>query len=149
MKYTIKTAHWLVPSEARAFDGWLELAGFMKVNDTPAAGRKGTPNNVINKLNAAAVYAMADPLVRARLADLGLQFPPREEQTPASGSRPGADSGPSRTVIPAHCGQRSGDCGQFLMSDERLDSTPVDIRISRSAVPVKNRGCRGRFVLAV
>jgi hypothetical protein len=28
-----------------------------------------------------------------------------------------ADSGPSRTVIPAHCGQRSGDCGQFLMSD--------------------------------
>ena len=28
----------------------------------------------------------------------------------------GADSGPSRTPIPAHCGQRSGDCGQFLMS---------------------------------
>jgi hypothetical protein len=27
-----------------------------------------------------------------------------------------ADSGPSRTVIPAHCGQRSGNCGQFLMS---------------------------------
>lgn len=24
MKYTIKTAHWRVPSEARAFDGWLE-----------------------------------------------------------------------------------------------------------------------------
>jgi hypothetical protein len=27
-----------------------------------------------------------------------------------------ADSGPSRTVIPTHCGQRSGDCGQLLMS---------------------------------
>jgi hypothetical protein len=27
-----------------------------------------------------------------------------------------ADSGASRTVIPAHCGQHSGDCGQFLMS---------------------------------
>ena len=27
-----------------------------------------------------------------------------------------ADSGPLRTPIPAHCGQRSGDCGQFLMS---------------------------------
>jgi hypothetical protein len=25
-----------------------------------------------------------------------------------------AESGPSRTVIPAHRGQRSGDCGQFL-----------------------------------
>jgi hypothetical protein len=29
---------------------------------------------------------------------------------------PGADSGPSRTVIPAHRGQHSGDRGQFLMS---------------------------------
>jgi hypothetical protein len=27
---------------------------------------------------------MTDPLVRARLADLGIQFPPREEQTPAA-----------------------------------------------------------------
>jgi hypothetical protein len=27
---------------------------------------------------------MADPLVIARLADLGLQFPPRDEQTPAA-----------------------------------------------------------------
>jgi len=30
--------------------------------------------------------------------------------------RPLADSGPSRTVIPAHRGQHSGDRGQFLMS---------------------------------
>ena len=27
-----------------------------------------------------------------------------------------ADSSASRTLIPAHCGQHSGDCGQFLMS---------------------------------
>jgi hypothetical protein len=27
-----------------------------------------------------------------------------------------ADSGPSRTVVPTHRGQRSGDCGQLLMS---------------------------------
>ncbi|MDH5274712.1 MAG: hypothetical protein OEY13_16765, partial [Gammaproteobacteria bacterium] len=27
-----------------------------------------------------------------------------------------AGSGALRTPIPAHCGQRSGDCGQFLMS---------------------------------
>jgi hypothetical protein len=33
-----------------------------------------------------------------------------------AGPQSTADSGPSRTVIPAHCGQRSGDCGQFLMS---------------------------------
>jgi hypothetical protein len=30
------------------------------------------------------MYAMTDPLVRARLNDLELQFPPREEQTPAA-----------------------------------------------------------------
>src|SRR5262249_37910738 len=43
---------------------------------------KSTPNNVISKLNAAAVDAMGDPVVRARLADLGPQFPPREQQSP-------------------------------------------------------------------
>jgi len=43
---------------------------------------KGTPKIVIDRLNGAAVDAMADPAVRARLADLGLQFLPREEQTP-------------------------------------------------------------------
>jgi ABC-type uncharacterized transport system substrate-binding protein len=31
-------------------------------------------------------------------------------------SDPVADSGPSRTVIPAHRGQHSDDRGQFLMS---------------------------------
>jgi hypothetical protein len=28
---------------------------------------------------------------------------------------PDAHSGPSRTVIPTHCGQRSGDCGQLAI----------------------------------
>jgi tripartite-type tricarboxylate transporter receptor subunit TctC len=43
---------------------------------------KGTPKIVVSRLNAAAVDAMGDPAVGARLADLGVQFPPREEQTP-------------------------------------------------------------------
>jgi len=43
---------------------------------------KGTPKEVIAKLNAAAVEALADPVVRKRLADLGQDIPPREEQTP-------------------------------------------------------------------
>ena len=42
---------------------------------------KGTPKRVIAKLNAAAMDAMADPVVRHRLADLGLQVPPRDQQT--------------------------------------------------------------------
>jgi tripartite-type tricarboxylate transporter receptor subunit TctC len=45
---------------------------------------KNTPKNVISKLNAAAVDALAEPAVRQRLADLGQQIVPREEQTPAA-----------------------------------------------------------------
>jgi tripartite-type tricarboxylate transporter receptor subunit TctC len=43
---------------------------------------KGTPKDIIAKLNAAAVAALADPGVRARLADLGQEIFPREQQTP-------------------------------------------------------------------
>jgi tripartite-type tricarboxylate transporter receptor subunit TctC len=43
---------------------------------------KGTPRDIIAKLNAAAVAALADPAVRSRLADLGLEIFPRERQTP-------------------------------------------------------------------
>jgi tripartite-type tricarboxylate transporter receptor subunit TctC len=43
---------------------------------------RGTPQNIIGKLNAAAVEALADPAVRSRLADLGLEIFLRERQTP-------------------------------------------------------------------
>src|ERR1043166_4338008 len=43
---------------------------------------KGTPNEVIAKLNAAVVEALADPAVRQRLAELGQEIPLRELQTP-------------------------------------------------------------------
>jgi tripartite-type tricarboxylate transporter receptor subunit TctC len=43
---------------------------------------KGTPRAVIDKLNAAVVDALADATVRARLADIGQEIPPREQQTP-------------------------------------------------------------------
>src|SRR5262245_32936203 len=43
---------------------------------------KGTPKDVIGKLNAAVVEALADPTVRTRLNDLGLEIPPRDQQTP-------------------------------------------------------------------
>ena len=41
---------------------------------------KGTPRDVIAKLNAAVVDALADPTVRQRFADAGLEIPPREQQ---------------------------------------------------------------------
>jgi tripartite-type tricarboxylate transporter receptor subunit TctC len=41
-----------------------------------------TPKEIIAKLNTAVVDALADPTVRARIAALGQDIPPREQQTP-------------------------------------------------------------------
>jgi tripartite-type tricarboxylate transporter receptor subunit TctC len=43
---------------------------------------RGTPGAVVDRLNAAVVAALADPTVRRRLAELGQEIPPREQQTP-------------------------------------------------------------------
>jgi tripartite-type tricarboxylate transporter receptor subunit TctC len=43
---------------------------------------KGTPRNVVAKLNDAVVTAFADAGVRQRIADLGQAIPPREQLTP-------------------------------------------------------------------
>jgi tripartite-type tricarboxylate transporter receptor subunit TctC len=43
---------------------------------------KGTPKDIIAKLNAAAVAAMNDPAVRAKFDSLGLQMPPKDQLTP-------------------------------------------------------------------
>ena len=43
---------------------------------------KGTPRDVIGKLNAAVVDALADPAVRQRLAEIGQEVWPRDQQTP-------------------------------------------------------------------
>ena len=43
---------------------------------------KGTPKDVIAKLNAAAVEAMNDPAVRKQFENLGLQMPPADKLTP-------------------------------------------------------------------
>ena len=43
---------------------------------------RGTPKDVVAKLSAAVADALADPGVRQRLAELGQQVYPREQQTP-------------------------------------------------------------------
>jgi tripartite-type tricarboxylate transporter receptor subunit TctC len=43
---------------------------------------KGTPKDIIAKLNAAAVQALSEPTVRQRFAELGLDMPPRDRLTP-------------------------------------------------------------------
>jgi tripartite-type tricarboxylate transporter receptor subunit TctC len=43
---------------------------------------KGTPKEIIDKLHGATVEALADPTVRSRLVQLGMEIFPREQQTP-------------------------------------------------------------------
>jgi tripartite-type tricarboxylate transporter receptor subunit TctC len=43
---------------------------------------KGTPKDIIDKLNSAAVEALADAAVRSRLVDFAYEVFPRERQTP-------------------------------------------------------------------
>jgi len=45
-------------------------------------GPKGTSKEIVARLNAALVQALADPLVRTRFADLGLDIASREQQSP-------------------------------------------------------------------
>ena len=43
---------------------------------------KGTPKNIISRLNAAAVTTVDDPAIRQKLLEQGLVIPPRQQQTP-------------------------------------------------------------------
>ena len=43
---------------------------------------RGTPKEIIAKLNSAVQAALADATVRQRFADQGQDIPPREQQTP-------------------------------------------------------------------
>jgi tripartite-type tricarboxylate transporter receptor subunit TctC len=55
---------------------------------------RSTPKDIIGKLNAATVEALADPMVRSRLVDLGMDIFRRDQQTPeALGAMQRADTG--------------------------------------------------------
>ena len=43
---------------------------------------KGTPKEIIDKLNGAVVSSLADPGIRQKLVDLSQEIFPREQQTP-------------------------------------------------------------------
>jgi len=58
------------------------LPGFYSSQWFAIFAPKGTPKNVVAKLNAAVVDALADPAVRQRFADIENEIPPREQQTP-------------------------------------------------------------------
>jgi tripartite-type tricarboxylate transporter receptor subunit TctC len=58
------------------------LPGFYVVGWIGLWAPKGTPKDVTAKLNSAVVSALADPAVRTRLGDLGMDIFPRDQQTP-------------------------------------------------------------------
>jgi tripartite-type tricarboxylate transporter receptor subunit TctC len=60
------------------------LPGFTVSQWTALWAPKGTPKDIIAKLNEAVVESLADKNVLARLADLGQSTPPRDQQTPES-----------------------------------------------------------------
>jgi tripartite-type tricarboxylate transporter receptor subunit TctC len=63
---------------------------------------KGTPKEVVTKLNAAVVEALADPAVKSRLVDLGLEVPERDQLTPeALGAWHKAEAGKWWPIIKA------------------------------------------------
>ena len=43
---------------------------------------KGTPKEIVGKLNAAAASSLDDPAAKKTLVDLGYEIPPRDQQTP-------------------------------------------------------------------
>src|SRR5215813_13537831 len=61
-----------------------ELPGFYISIWSGMWAPKGTPKDVVAKLNAAVVGALADRTVRQQLADLGQEVPPRDQQTPGA-----------------------------------------------------------------
>ena len=58
------------------------LPGFYVSSWSGLWAPKGTPKDVIAKLNLAVVAALADDTVRARIADVGMEIFPRDKQTP-------------------------------------------------------------------
>ena len=58
------------------------LAGFSVAGWNGIFAPRGTPQDIVNKLNGAVVSTLADPGVVQKLADLGYEVPPRDQQTP-------------------------------------------------------------------
>ena len=58
------------------------MPGFIVSQWTALWAPKGTPKDIIAKLNEAVVESLADKNVLARLADLGQAIPLRDQQTP-------------------------------------------------------------------
>ena len=60
------------------------LPGFYVSNWVALFAPKGTPADIIGRLNEATVVTLADPVTRQKLAEIGFEIPPPEQQTPTA-----------------------------------------------------------------
>ena len=67
---------------AYAVTGKTRLAAAPDIPTVDEAGLPRTPQEIVVKLNAAVVAALASPGVRQRFAEIVQEIPPREQQTP-------------------------------------------------------------------
>jgi tripartite-type tricarboxylate transporter receptor subunit TctC len=94
---------------------------------------KGTPKDVIAKLNSAAVTALADPTVRMRLAELGFEIFPATDRRP-------------KPLLPTRK-LKSRNGGQSSRRPESKQSEPTDAlkrahhEISSSTISASGSGC--------
>jgi tripartite-type tricarboxylate transporter receptor subunit TctC len=58
------------------------LAGLSFANWIGIFAPKDTPKDIVGVLNIAVMSALADPTIRSRLIDLGVEIPSRDQQTP-------------------------------------------------------------------
>jgi tripartite-type tricarboxylate transporter receptor subunit TctC len=58
------------------------LTGFSFASWVGIFAPRGTPKDIVSKLNSAVMSTLADPSIRSRLVDLGVEIPSREQQTP-------------------------------------------------------------------
>ena len=58
------------------------LSGLLLANWNGIFAPRGTPKDIIGKLNGAVTSTLADPSVVQKLTDLGSEIPPREQRTP-------------------------------------------------------------------
>jgi len=58
------------------------LAGLSFVNFVGIFAPKGTPKEIVGKLNGAVMSTLANPNIRQRLLDIGVEIPSPEQQTP-------------------------------------------------------------------
>jgi tripartite-type tricarboxylate transporter receptor subunit TctC len=58
------------------------LPGFSFANWVGIFAPRGTPKDIVRKLNGAVTSTLADPNIHSRLVDLGVEIPSVEQQTP-------------------------------------------------------------------